>query len=108
VKPPKEYSKKEKIFLYSLTAVIIVFLIGGSLWKDHEYNRTLSEGEKLKVRIRSVYCTSGRGQSGLFFLDRKNKMNHANVNHKDCYKYREGDTITVLHNEKLDWYYIAN
>ena len=107
MKPPREYSKKEKIFLYLLTAVVIVFLVGFSLWKDHEYNRTLSEGIKLKVRIRSVYCTSGRARSSVFFLDRNNTMKHANVD-KNCYKYKQGDTITVLHNQKLDWYYIAN
>lgn len=107
VRSASEYSKKEKVLLYLLAALIIAFLIGGSLWKDQEYNRTVLEGKKLKVKIRSVYCTYGKGQSGLFFLDKNNKVNKVIVNH-DCYKYKKGDTVNVIYNEKQDWYYISN
>jgi hypothetical protein len=107
VKPPREYSKKQTIALYILAILIIGFLVGSSLWKEAEYNRTILEGKKLTVIIRSVYCSSGKGKSGLSFIDSNNKVNIVNINHEDCYKYKKGDTISVLHNEKQDWYYIA-
>ncbi|RZJ98684.1 MAG: hypothetical protein EOO46_24710 [Flavobacterium sp.] len=95
-----------KKVVYIVAFLIVGFLVGFSLWKDKVYKDTVSKNQKVTVRILNVECTSGKGQSSLYFRDIQNKINHANINHHDCSKYRKGDMVTLLYNEAQDWYHV--
>ena len=95
-----------KKIIYIAAFLIVSFLVGFTIWKDKVYTDTVSKDERVTVKIINVVCTSGKGQSSLYFRDQQYKVNHVNVNHQDCNKYKEGDLVTLLYNKEQDWYFV--
>ena len=81
-------------------------MVGFTIWKDEVYKDTVANNTKVTVTISNVVCSSGKGQTSLYFQDHYKKINHVNINHQDCSKYKKGDVITLLYNQEQDWYFV--
>ena len=106
IKPPGEYSKREKIILYTTAVLIIAFFVFINYYQTSKNEKTIRNGKKLKTRIIDVGCTTGKGKSRLYFRDEHNQIKHVNVTYLQCKEFRDGDTISIFVNVMDDWYEI--
>jgi hypothetical protein len=105
-KVPVSYTKKEKLIIYVVGAIVVLLLAYMGFYQYKKYRDTLVNGIKFKTQIIEVSCTGGSTKSRLYFRNMNEYKKHVNVKKSDCLLFKVGDSISVFENKTEDWYEI--
>jgi hypothetical protein len=103
-KVPVSYTKKEKLIIYVVGAIVVSLLAYTGFYQYKKYRDTFVNGINFKTQIIEVSCTGGGTKSRFYFRNMKGDKKYVNVSKSDCLLFKVGDSISVFENKTEDWY----